>query len=282
MHYNEKLSGAVSQSGSILCLGLDPVPQTLPPEISAHASSQVAAVEAFCQKVIQLTSPYVAAYKLNTAYFEALGPAGFELLSSIRENIPEHIVTIADAKRGDVPHTGRKYKEAFFDRLGFDAITLSPLMGSDTLLPFLEDYRKACYILTLTSNSGASDFFMQRLQNGNTLSEDIAGRLNRLSGDVQGQPGMVVGATQTSEADNLCGIFPESHVLMPGIGAQKGSREDVIKLIERHRLKALVPVSRGIIEAHKNSEDSWTEAIVSATRTYNQDFRKPAKWHEQT
>ena len=282
MHYNEKLAAAVNISGSVLCLGLDPVPESLPEELGSQSSTPVERIAEFCKKTIELTSPYVAAYKLNTAYFEALGPPGFELLSHLTDHIPDHVVTIADAKRGDVPHTGRKYKEAFFDQLQFDAITLSPLMGRDTLLPFLEDYRKACYILTLTSNSGASDFFMQRLQNGKTLSEEIAGSLNRLADDVQGQPGMVIGATQIRDADPVCGCFPESHTLMPGIGAQQGSREDVINLINKHRLKALVPISRGIIEAHKQSDHSWTEAIVSATRTYNHDYREPTHWHEQT
>lgn len=282
MNYSDKLAEAVRQCGAPLCLGLDPVYETLPEPLKSVHSDPVEALEAFCGKLIELTAPYVSAYKLNTAYYEAWGSAGFELLETITRRIPEHIVTIADTKRGDVPHTALKYKEAFFDRLNFDAITLSPLMGKDTLRPFLEDYRKACYILTLTSNDGASDFFMQRLQNGRFLCEEIADQLHRLSGEVQGQVGMVVGATHSRDADAVCKAFPQSHLLTPGIGAQQGNPDELIGVINRYHCKALIPVSRGIIEAHKNSSQSWTEAVVTATKNFNRDLQEPARWHVTT
>lgn len=279
MNYNEKLAEAVTRSGSVLCIGLDPSEENIPHEITASTTSTVEAAFEFCRQTIEITADTTAAYKLNSAYFEAFGAEGFQAMATLRDQLPGHVISVADAKRGDVPHTAERYKVAFFDRLGFDAITLSPLPGTDSILPYLTDPSKGCYILALTSNPGASDFFLQKVEDGITLSEYITRKMARLSRNVQSTLGLVIGATQYQYSENLLEEFAGGHLLMPGIGAQNANPDQLINLVSRHSCKPLIPVSRGIMKAHSNSDVDWKTAVSSSAREYNQMFKTFAKLH---
>ncbi len=279
MTYSDKVTHAVNKCGSVLCLGLDPVPENIPAEIKESASSTTEAVYQYCRETIQITSEYIAAIKLNSAYFEALGPDGFRILADLQNHIPDDVVSIIDAKRGDVPHTAKRYKIAFFDNMNYDAITLSPLLGNDSLIPFLDNPEKACYILALTSNSGATDYFTQYIQSGITFSEYIARQMNTLSGTVKGEIGLVIGATHSSYPERLFQEIAGGHILTPGIGAQQADPDDFVNTINKYNCKALVPVSRGIAEAHLNSEAAWQDAVVSSARQYNTIFQSLAEYH---
>lgn len=282
MNYSDKVTRAVKRCGSVLCLGLDPVPENIPVEIKESTSSTTEAVYQFCREIIQLTSEYIAAIKLNSAYFEALGPDGYQILADLQNHIPEEVVSIIDAKRGDVPHTASRYKVAYFDNLGYDAITLSPLLGNDSLLPFLEDPKKACYILALTSNSGATDYFTQTMQSGITLSEYIARQMNELSANVIGEVGLVIGATHSNYPDRLFHEFAGGHILTPGIGAQQADTKNFISTMNKNKCKTLIPVSRGIMESHINRDVIWRDEVLSSTRQFNNLFQSLAEYHGET
>ncbi|NBC03948.1 MAG: orotidine-5'-phosphate decarboxylase, partial [Bacteroidetes bacterium] len=177
MTFTEKLKRAVSGSNSVLCVGLDPVPELIPKPLADKFSSSPDLVLEFCTRVIEATKNHVCAFKPNTAFFEALGSRGWEILDQTIQQIPKEKIIIADAKRGDIGNTAAQYKKAFFDDLNADAITLNALMGMDTLDPFIDDDAKAAYILTMTSNRGSADFLQRRFEGRMSLGEYIAEEL---------------------------------------------------------------------------------------------------------
>src|SRR5690554_540930 len=159
MNFTAKLHQAVKASGSTLCVGLDPNPDLIPDSIHRKFEDPEEQILYFCKLIIDYTSEYCAAFKLNLGFFEALGHRAFSVLDEMIRHIPDEKIIIADAKRGDISSTADQYKKAFFDVLKVDAITINPLMGFETLDAFSHDESKAVYVLTLTSNPGAADFF---------------------------------------------------------------------------------------------------------------------------
>ncbi len=270
MTYPQKLLASVRASRTVLCAGLDPVPERLPPEIRNRGLSEAEAAVTFCRRMIEQTKTGVAAYKINIAYFEALGIDAFHALNDVLDAIPSGKVLIADAKRGDVPHTNARYKIAWFDRFGFDAITLFPFIGLDTLHPFLQDTHRAAYALTLTSNPGAADLMMRPFEGANSLSEYIAGRLRSTSLEHPGTLGMVIGATQSAFYGPVLQAFPEAPLLIPGIGAQGGSVTELAQHLRRHQGLPLINVSRGLAAMDPNNPSDWQMQFAANTDRYNQ------------
>ncbi len=269
MTYLEKLLAAVRGSQSVLCAGLDPVPELLPPEIRSQGLPESEMAVTFCRRLIEQTKTGVAAYKINIAYFEALGVDAFYVLNDVLDAIPSGKILIADAKRGDVPHTNARYKTAYFDRLGFDAITLSPFMGMDTLLPFLQDSDRAVYALTLTSNPGAADLMTRPFGDFSTLSEYLATLMRNTSHQHPGTLGMVIGATQSTVYGPVMQAYPEAPLLVPGVGAQGGSVPELARHLQRHEGIPLINVSRGLAAFDKNSPNTWEVQVAGNTDSYN-------------
>ena len=250
---------------SYLCVGLD----TDITKIPKHLQSQPDAIFQFNKAIIDATKDLCVSYKINTAFYEAMGLKGWEAMERTVNYIPAEHFKIADAKRGDIGNTSSQYAKAFFETMNFDAITVAPYMGADSVQPFLEYEGKWAIVLGLTSNKGATDFEMQQLisKDGNEhlrpafLYEKV---LTIVSG--WGNPGnlmFVVGATQATELENIRELIPDSFLLVPGVGFQGGSLEEVSKYGMNKDCGLLVNASRAIIYA-SNREDFANEARVIA------------------
>lgn len=261
--YNQKLEHAIQASRSTLCVGLDPNPERIPSSVIDESGSMAEAFVRFCHGIIEATIDHCAAYKPNIAFFEALGPEGVAAFNVVIDSIPDEKVIIADAKRGDIGTTAQQYDTAFFDFYDVDALTVNPLMGLDTLEVYADHPTKALYVLALTSNPGASDFLLQPMQNGVTLSVRIAQKLNELQGSSQTHLGMVLGATNANEATPVLDSHSKAALLIPGIGAQGGSIETLRKQLQNHQGLPLVSSSRSIIYAGED-KSNWKAASAQA------------------
>lgn len=229
----------------------------------------VDAVLDFSLSLIKLTSPFCMGYKPNLAFFEALGSAGWKVLEQIMHAIPHEKITVADAKRGDIGNTARHYRKAFFDQLDTDAITLNPLMGWETLEPFLDDESKAVYALALTSNPGADDLLNQKLSESagsKTVAQFIASGLSQLQKRSKGHIGMVTGATRPEQITHVVREFPDTSLLIPGIGAQGGSAEELTDALGKSSCLPIISISRGI--SYASSGHDWEEKVVETVKTY--------------
>jgi len=220
-----KWNRRVDAVDSLLCVGLDPVLEKLPTEFRAAEHPFFA----FNRWVIDQTAEHVAAYKPNVAFYEARGIAGYAELKLtaeyLRERYPE-IVTICDAKRGDIGSTNQGYVTAIFDEMGFDSVTLHPYMGAEALAPFLERQDKACIILCRTSNVGSGEF--QDLQcKGQPLWMTVAEHVAN-EWDTDGNCMLVVGATYPEEMRRIRAVAPQTTFLVPGVGAQGGDVNAVV------------------------------------------------------
>lgn len=260
MTFTQKLQRAVISSNSVLSVGLDPDPERIPRPLKQQFSDPHDLVFEFCRRVIEATKTNAMAYKANLAFFEALGTGGWRVLEALMDVIPSAKITIADAKRGDIGPTAEKYKQAFFDRLSIDSVTLNPLMGLDTLDPFLHDASKAIYVLTLTSNRGAADFLRMPVMGRPSLSEYISEHLCKKQEKAATHIGMVIGATQPDIAEYVINVNPAAHLLMPGIGAQGGSIEQIQHLLSNHKGIPIINSSRSIIYAGGDHEN-WEELV---------------------
>jgi orotidine-5'-phosphate decarboxylase len=254
MNFRSKLEAAWERSGSLLCIGLDPDPALMPERFAESAEG----VAAFNTAIIEATSDLVCAYKPNVAFYEAMGPErGYAALRSTLAAIPPHVVTLADAKRGDVEHTARAYVRAIYDDLGFDAVTVNPYLGYDSVVPWIEREDKAAIIVCRTSNPGAPDFQDLRVAEGDAaprpLYEVVAERAR--TWDRYGNIGLVVGATYPSEMRDLRRICPEMPFLVPGIGAQQGALGDAVRAgIDASGRGMLISASRGVTFASKGAD----------------------------
>lgn len=235
---------------SFLCVGLDVDRDRIPKDLIAEPD----AIFTFCKRIIEATAPFCVAYKPNIAFFEAYGLEGWKSLEKVmdflNQNHPE-IFTIADAKRADIGNTSKRYAKAYFEQLAFDSVTIAPYMGKDSVEPFLEYEDKHAIMLALTSNVGASDF--QLLKTGDkSLYEEVIRKsrnwknANRLM--------YVVGATKAEALKNIRTLIPDSFLLIPGVGAQGGSLEEVAVNGLNDVCGLLVNSSRGIIYASSGAD----------------------------
>ena len=252
----EFLYDQIKSKGSYLCVGLDTDPANIP----AHLADHPDAVFEFNKAIIDATLDHCVSYKINTAFYEALGSKGWEIMERTFAYIPSTHFKIADAKRGDIGNTSSRYAKAFFEIMGADAITVAPYMGEDSIRPFLEYEDKWTIVLGLTSNVGARDFELQ--PSGDILMyERVISTVSKW-----GSPDhlmFVIGATQASEFTNIRKICPEHFFLVPGVGAQGGSLRDISEKAMIKDCGILVNASRAIIYASEE-EDFAVEARAIA------------------
>lgn len=232
-------------AGSLLCVGLDPHPADLP----AGAISSARAAQDFCLRLIEATADVAAAFKPNAAFFEDLGPAGWQALAEVIAAVPAGIPVILDAKRGDIASTAEAYAHSALRALGAGGITLSPYLGYDSLAPFLRDPQKGVFLLCKTSNPGSGDLQDLPVENGQaTLYEKVADLAERWNAD--GNLGLVVGATHLEALARVRRRAPSLWFLAPGVGAQGGDLERALQAgLREDGLGLLLPVSRGISQA---------------------------------
>jgi orotidine-5'-phosphate decarboxylase len=269
MKFTDKLHQAVSQQNTVLCIGLDPEPARIPEFIRRRHSTVASAVTDFCSMVIEATKDLCVAYKPNLAFFESLGSDGLRSFEHILHRIPESSVTIADAKRGDIGNTASKYAEAFFKHWKCDSITLSPLMGFETIDPFTTDRSKGVFVLTLTSNPGASDFMLKPFAGYELMAEFIAYELEKRDSISEGHIGMVVGATRPELLKKVIRHHPSATLLIPGVGAQGGNVDELGLALESHNGVPLINVGRAILYASDTrTDEEFKHMITGKTLDY--------------
>lgn len=246
----------IKQKKSYLCVGLDTSIEKIP----EHLQSNPDAVFEFNKQIIDATKDLCVAYKINTAFYESNGIKGWEAMAKTVNYIPSTHFKIADAKRGDIGNTSSHYAKAFFDVLNFDAITVAPYMGFDSIQPFLEYENKFTIVLGLTSNKGSEDF--QQLKTGNDYLYETV--LKKVSGwGTKENLMFVVGATKATELASIRKIIPGNFLLIPGVGAQGGSLEDVSKYGMNKDCGLLVNASRAIIYAGTGGNFSEEARVIA-------------------
>lgn len=245
----------IKRKGSFLCVGLDTDIKKIP----SFLASQEDAIFKFNKAIIDATAPYCVAYKPNLAFYESLGVEGWIALEKtvkyLKENYPDQFI-IADAKRGDIGNTSQLYARSFFEHLDVDAVTVAPYMGEDSVTPFLGYDGKWVILLALTSNKGSHDFQLIEDKDGKRLFEQVIETSQRWASTDEMM--YVVGATQGEMFNDIRAVAPESFLLVPGVGAQGGSLQDVARYGMIGDCGLLVNSSRGIIYASK--EEDFAEA----------------------
>ncbi|MFT7588955.1 MAG: orotidine-5'-phosphate decarboxylase [Limisphaerales bacterium] len=250
------LTKAIQSKRSFLCVGLDTDPDLIP----SFLRSEPDPIFTFNKSIIDATHAHCIAYKPNLAFYEALGGEGWEALQKTIEYIPDTHFTIADAKRGDIGNTSKRYAEALLNRLGFDSITVAPYMGEDSVTPFLAD-NKWVILLGLTSNPGSSDFQRLKTENGLALFEQVILKAQKWASPEQLM--FVIGATHPEDFSRIRELAPDNFYLVPGIGAQGGDLEGLCKAGMNRDCGLLVNSSRGIIYAG-NDKDFAVQAGKAA------------------
>ncbi len=242
MEFVEKLVNASRKNRSWLCIGLDPDPELMPG----------IDVLQFNKAIIEATSDLVCAYKPNLAFYEALGNEGFAILEKTIKLVPRDIPVIGDAKRGDIGNTARAYAKALFSVLEFDAATVNPYLGFDSIEPFITYQDKGVFILCRTSNKGAADF--QDLTTGGLPLYKVVARKAK-EWNTRGNIGLVVGATYSEELKKVRSICPELPLLIPGIGTQGGDLASAVSFgVDARGEKAIINVSRQILYTSKEKD----------------------------
>ncbi len=236
------LKESILQKKSYLCVGLDSEISKLPKSVLSDPNPQLA----FNRQIIHSTQDLAVAYKVNTAFYESQGEAGWTAMRETRALIPPHCLTIADAKRGDIGNTSRLYAKAIFEDLNYDAITVAPYMGIDSVQPFLDFDHKWVIILALTSNRGSRDFQLMKLSNGLKLYEQVLNTIVNWGTDSQIM--FVVGATHPELIRSVRKWVPDHFLLVPGVGHQGGSLAGISQGMNED-VGLLVNSSRGIIFA---------------------------------
>ena len=265
MKFIDKLLSASRKNNSWLCIGLDPNPELMPPTD----------VSQFNKAIIEATSDLVCAYKPNLAFYEALGAEGLAILEHTVKHIPSDIPVIGDAKRGDIGNTAGAYARALFSVLGFDAATVNPYLGHDSVEPFISYQDKGVFILCRTSNKGAADL-QDLATDGLALYEVVARKAKEWN--TYGNVGLVVGATYPEELKRIRSICPQMPLLIPGIGAQGGDLISAVSYgVDARGEKAIINVSRQILYASKENDFAKTaRSVAERIRNEINDCRNKA------
>jgi orotidine-5'-phosphate decarboxylase len=267
MHRNTLIE-QIKQKKSYLCIGLD----TDIDKIPKHLLQSKNAIVDFNKAIIDATKDYCVSYKINTAFYEALGSKGWQAMEETVDYIPSTHFKIADAKRGDIGNTSSQYAKAFFETLNFDAITVAPYMGEDSIRPFFEFENKWTIVLGLTSNKGANDFEMLRLFREDNQANESSKRLYETVIETVSKWGnqnnlmFVTGATQANELENIRKIIPNNFLLVPGVGFQGGSLSEVSKYGITSDCGLLVNASRAIIYA--GSGENYAAEATEIAKQY--------------
>ena len=278
----DQLVQEIHQKRSYLCVGLDTDLDKLPAHLHDHPN----AVFEFNRQVIDATKDYCVSYKINTAFYEAMGIKGWEALQQTVEYIPASHFTIADAKRGDIGNTSAQYAKTFFEIYGFDAVTVAPYMGEDSIRPFLDYADKVTIVLGLTSNKGSEDFEqlsvykkLDPLFNKGHLIQDPSHEflyervLKQVAtwGNIDNLM-FVIGATKTEQLAHIRKLLPEHFFLVPGVGAQGGNLEAVSKAGLNKNAGLLVNASRAIIYA--STGEDYAEAAGRVAKEYADEMKE--------
>jgi len=265
MHRNE-LVAQIKKKKSVLCVGLDTDASKLP----LHLQNDPNGILLFNKAIIDATKEYTVAYKINTAFYEAMGIKGWEIMQDTLAYIPKEIFTIADSKRGDIGNTATQYAKTFFETYPYDSVTVAPYMGADSVQPFLAFENKWAIVLGLTSNPGSQDFQMLSLADQSFLYERVLKTVS--SWGTSENTMFVIGATRADQLQNVRKILPHHFLLIPGVGAQGG---DVATVCE-HALTddggILINVSRGIIYA--SSQEDFASKAQDSAKMYQQEMQQ--------
>lgn len=243
--------------GAPLCLGVDPHPDRLPARISADVSG----VEAFARGLIEAVADQVVAVKINVAFFEAFGSAGWAALERVRQDVPRDVLCVLDAKRGDIGTTAERYAAGLFGHLAADAVTLSPYLGEDAIEPFLAYPDRVVFVLARTSNP-SSVRVQDLVVDGEPIHQRVARWVAERWGD--GRVGLVVGATASDELHRLRAAIPGPAFLVPGVGAQGGDLVAAARTCDGAWAPGIVSVSRAISEASAGAD--WRTAATTVAR----------------
>jgi len=255
----QELIAQITQKQSFLCVGLDSDIKKIP----THLLELEDPVFEFNKQIIDATKDLCVAYKPNIAFYESMGVSGWNSLQRTLDYIPKNIFTIADAKRGDIGNTSSMYARTFFANMNFDAVTVTPYMGEDSVRPFLEFENKWAIVLALTSNKGGLDFQKIEDKNGQQLFEQVL-EISQTWGTAENMM-YVVGATRAEQLSEIRTIIPDHFLLVPGVGAQGGSVQNVAKYGMNSDCGLLVNSSRGIIYAG-NGTDFAAKARIEAQK----------------
>jgi orotidine-5'-phosphate decarboxylase len=261
----EELISVIKRKRSLLCVGLDTEVHVIPSRFRSEADP----VHAFNREVIEATHDLAVAYKLNLAFYEAFGAEGWRSMERTIADIRTKgdCLIIADAKRGDIGNTARKYAEAFFDKLGVDAVTIAPYMGHDSVMPFLGRPGKWAIVLGVTSNEGAMDFqFLPTDAEQHPLFERVMRKVSEWGTPDDSM--FVVGATRGEVLSHVRAIAPEHFFLVPGVGAQGGDLNDVLARAMTKDGGLLINSSRGILYAGKEAD------AISAARRAAEELQR--------
>jgi len=255
----DRLRARIERLGAPLCLGIDPHPDALPDALSRD----VAGIETFARGLVEAASELAVAVKVNVAFFEAFGSAGWAALERLVADLPQDHFLLLDAKRGDIGTTAERYATSLFDRLGADAVTLSPYLGEDSIEPFLEYPGRVVYLVTRTTNPSAGA--LQDLPVGSTpLHEHVA--TWAASRWTDGRVGLVVGATAPAELAHVRRLVPTLGFLVPGVGAQDGDLAAALAHCHGTAAPGIVSISRGISGASRG--DGWRAAAADAAQMW--------------
>ena len=266
----------IARKGSFLCVGLDTDLKKMPQHIIANSATTAEAIFTFNKAIIDATAPYCVAYKPNLAFYECFGIEGWQAFEQtvqyIKTNYPDQFI-IADAKRGDIGNTSAMYARTFFEGTQVDALTIAPYMGEDSVTPFLTYPGKWAVLLALTSNKGSHDFQLTADTDGERLFERVL-RVSQQWGTDE-QMMYVVGATQGKLFEDIRRIAPRHFLLVPGVGAQGGSLEEVCRYGMTPRCELLVNSSRGIIYA--DSTEDFAKVAGEKARELQEQMQKLLK-----
>ena len=265
----QQLFENILRKQSFLCVGLDTDIKKIP----QHLLKEEDPVFAFNKAIIDATAGYCVAYKPNLAFYESLGAKGLlafeKTVEYIRKNYPDQFI-IADAKRGDIGNTSEMYARSFFDFMDLDAVTVAPYMGEDSVKPFLIYPEKWVILLALTSNKGAQDFQMTEDKNGERLFEKVLKKSQEWATDEQMM--YVVGATQGKMFEDIRKYAPNHFLLVPGVGAQGGSLEEVAQYGMNSQCGLLVNSSRQIIYA--DSSEKFAKAAKAEAQKVQEEMAR--------
>ncbi|HTP12660.1 MAG TPA: orotidine-5'-phosphate decarboxylase [Bacteroidota bacterium] len=266
MTFREKLLAIQRQQHSLVCVGLDTDAALIP----EHLRNSPDGVLEFNRRIIEATHDLVCAYKPNLAFYESLGSRGWDILHQTLAFIPAGIVTIGDAKRGDIGNTAERYAKALFDDLHFDAVTINAYLGHDAVEPFIRNPVHGAFVLALTSNPGSKD--LQRQKAGTKPLYEKVARL-AAKWNTSGNVGLVVGATHPRELKTIRAIAPTMPILIPGIGKQGGDLKSSVRFgCDRNGELAVINSSRGIIYA--SSKQDYPEAARAAATQLRDSIRE--------
>lgn len=260
----QQIFDEIKRKRSFLCVGLDSDIDRIPKKFLKYDDP----VLAFNKTIIEITAPYCVAYKPNTAFYERYGATGWKTLESTFELIPENILRIADAKRGDIGNTSGYYAHAAFEALNADAITVAPYMGEDSVKPFLAWKNKWVILLAITSNPGGAEFQQQKLVSGELLYEKVV-KTSQTWGSSENLM-YVVGATNGEHIDRMRELAPDHFFLVPGVGAQGGSLAEVARRGMNDSCGLLVNASRSVIYADNSS--NFEEAVEQSCKALQSEM----------